>query len=323
MAPHPLIFDRGLVRARLARAAALGPSTFLMERVAEDLSDRLATVLRRFDCALDLGTPTDAARRALAASGKVATLISAGAHAGRDFSPGVRDHTRHASTAAHARSAPDDTRLHVVADEEMLPFRDASLDLVVSLLALQFINDLPGTLVQIRRALKPDGLLLAAIAGGDTLTELRQAFVAAEAEIEEGVSPRVIPCVDVREMGALLQRAGFALPVTDSDRITARYASPAALMQDLRRMGATNPLLERSRRPLKRATLARMMASYGQRFADADGRVRATFEIVWLSGWAPHASQQQPLAPGSARRRLADALGTNEVTMPGTRGDDQ
>jgi SAM-dependent methyltransferase len=201
----------------------------------------------------------------------------------------------------------------VAADEEALPFRDGTLDLVVSGLALQFVNDLPGTLIQIRRALKPDGLLLAALAGGDTLTELRQAFAIAEAEVEHGISPRVVPFADLRDIGSLLQRAGFALPVTDVDRITARYASPLALMHDLRRMGATNPLIERSRHPLRRATLERITEVYRERFADSDGRIRATFEIVWLSGWAPHESQQQPLAPGSARRRLADALGTKEL----------
>jgi len=287
-----VIFDRRLLRARRARAAALGPSTFLIERVAEDLSDRLATVVRRFECAVDLGTPTDAVRRVLASSGKVGTII--------------------AVDALGAGGAAD-AHLAVAADEEALAFRDASLDLVVSALALQFVNDLPGTLIQIRRALKPDGLLLAALAGGDTLIELRQAFAAAEAEIEDGVSPRVVPFADVRDMGALLQRAGFALPVTDVDRVTARYASPISLLHDLRRMGATNPLTERSRRVLKRATLARMMEIYAARFADPDGRIRATFEIVWLSGWAPHESQQKPLAPGSARQRLADALGTKEI----------
>src|SRR5712692_8669297 len=292
MSSHPVIFDRRLLRARRARAAALGPSMFLIERVAEDLSDRLATVVRRFECAVDLGTPTDAVRRVLASSGKVGTII--------------------AVDALGAGGAAD-AHLAVAADEEALAFRDASLDLVVSALALQFVNDLPGTLIQIRRALKPDGLLLAALAGGDTLIELRQAFAAAEAEIEDGVSPRVVPFADVRDMGALLQRAGFALPVTDVDRITARYASPISLLHDLRRMGATNPLTERSRRALKRATLTRMMEIYAARFADPDGRIRATFEIVWLSGWAPHESQQKPLAPGSARQRLADALGTKEI----------
>ena len=301
--PRPIIFDRARQRAYRARAAALGPSTFLIERVAEDLSDRLAAVLRRFDCALDLGTPTAAVRRVLAASGKVGTIIAAKAAAGSAASwpPG---------------EAQSGAQLAVAADEEALPFRDASLDLVVSGLALQFVNDLPGTLIQIRRALKPDGLLLAALAGGDTLTELRQAFAAAEAEVEGGISPRVIPFPDVREMGALLQRAGFALPVTDMDRVTARYPSPTSLMHDLRRMGATNALRERSRWPLKRATLRRMIETYAERFADRDGRIRATFEIIWLSGWAPHESQQKPLAPGSARRRLADALGTKETRLP-------
>ena len=210
------------------------------------------------------------------------------------------------------RRAASAGALAVVADEEALPFRDGALDLVVSALSLQFANDLPGVLVQIRRALRADGLLLAALLGGDTLTELRQAFAEAEAEMEHGISPRVAPFADLRELGALLQRAGFALPVTDVDRVSVRYASPLALMHDLRRMGATNVLTERQRKPLRRATLMRMIEIYGERFADPDGRVRATFEIVWLSGWVPHESQQQPLRPGSAQHRLADALGTKE-----------
>ena len=292
MASCPLLFDRRLLRARRLRAQALGPSTFLIDRVADELADRLAAVLRSFERAVDLGTPTDAVRRALAASGKVGGIVAADALAGQvPFS---------------LSGSP------VAADEEALPFRDGSLDLVVSALALGFVNDLPGTLIQIRRALRPDGLLLAALAGGDTLTELRQAFAAAEAEIEDGISPRVAPFADVRELGALLQRAGFALPVADVERLTVRYASPVALMHDLRRMGAANALVERRRRPLRRALLERMVAIYGERFSDPDGRIRATFEIVWLSGWAPHASQQKPLAPGSARQRLADALGVKE-----------
>jgi SAM-dependent methyltransferase len=302
---HPVIFDRISQRTRRARAAALGPSTFLIDRVAEDLSDRLAAVLRRFESALDLGTPTDAVRRVLAASGKVGSILAVDALAGSAA-------VKHLSGSPGKSAAP----LCIAADEEALPFREASLDLVVSALALQFVNDLPGALVQIRRALKPDGLFLAALAGGETLTELRQAFAVAETAIEDGISPRVAPFPDVRDMGGLLQRAGFALPVTDVDRVTARYDSPISLMHDLRRMGATNTLLERSRRPLKRATLTRMAEIYAERFADRDGRIRATFEIIWLSGWAPHASQQKPLAPGSARRRLADALGTKETRLP-------
>jgi SAM-dependent methyltransferase len=296
MAHGPVLFDRALLRSRRRRALTLAPARFLLDRVAEDAADRIATVLRRFELALDLGTPGDALRRALTESGKVGTLIAADALVDR----GVRD--------------DDTSALRVVCDEEVLPFRDASLDLVTSGLSLQFVNDFPGTLVQIRRALKPDGLFLAALIGGDTLSELRQALATAEAEIENGVSPRVAPFVDVRDLGSLLQRAGFALPVTDVDRFTVRYASPLALMHDLRRMGATNALLERSRRPLKRAVLTRMMEIYGVRFADPDGRIRATFEIMWLSGWAPHESQQQPLKPGSAKTRLADALGTQELS---------
>jgi SAM-dependent methyltransferase len=317
MAQGPLIFDRALLRARRRRAAALGPATFLIDRVAEDLSDRLAAVLRRFDRALDLGTPSDALRRALAASGKVDTVIAAealhapSAHSRESGNPETPPPTFHGSPPSRGRA--DDGTLTVAADEEALPFGDATLDLVVSALSLQFVNDLPGTLIQIRRALKPDGLFLAALLGGDTLTELREAFAAAEAEIEDGASPRVAPFADLRDLGSLLQRAGFALPVTDVERLTVRYRSPFDLMHDLRRMGATNALIERSRRPLKRKTLVRMVEIYAERFADTDGRVRATFEIVWLSGWAPHESQQQPLRPGSAQRRLADALGAKEI----------
>ncbi len=283
----PIVFDRALLRARRRRARALGPATFLIDRAAEDLGERLATVLRRFEVAVDLGSPGDAVRRMLAANPAIGRLIAAGS---------------------------EEIGSHVVADEEVLPFRPGALDLVVSALALQSVNDLPGALVQIRRALKPDGLFMAVLFGGDTLTELRQSFAEAESEMEGGVSPRVAPFADMRAVGALLQRAGFALPVADTDRITVRYASPLALMHDLRRMGAANPLAERRRTPLRRRTLMRMADIYGERFGDADGRIRATFELVWLSGWAPDASQQKPLRPGSAAARLADALGTEEIS---------
>ena len=286
MAQNPTVFDRHLLRLRQRRARALGPETFLIERVAQELCERLAAVLRRFERAVDFGTPSDAVARVLAE--KATTVI----RAGHDVARGEG--------------------LRVVADEEALPFADASLDLVVSALALQFVNDLPGALIQIRRALRPDGLLLAALIGGDSLNELRAAFAEAESETAGGVSPRVAPFVDLRALGALMQRAGFALPVIDSDRLTVRYDNVFALMRDLRRMGATNVLTERRRAPLRRATLLRMAEIYAQRFADTDGRLRASFEIVWLSGWAPHESQQKPLRPGAARRRLADALGTKE-----------
>jgi SAM-dependent methyltransferase len=274
--PHaPQIFDRKLLAQHRDRARKLGPATFLVDRVADEMAERLSAVNRTFERVADVGTPNDAVRRALA--GRVGAVAD------------------------------------VVADEEALPFAAGSLDLVVSALTLQFVNDLPGALIQIRRALKPDGLFLAAMIGGESLTELRQAFAVAEAEVEGGASPHVAPFADLRELGALLQRAGFALPVTDVDRLLVRYASPLDLMHDLRRMGAASALIERRRAPLRRATLRRMMEIYAERFAGPDGRIAATFEIVWLSGWAPHESQQQPLAPGSARTRLADALRTQEI----------
>jgi SAM-dependent methyltransferase len=286
------LFDRALIEARRRRARRLGPATFLIDRVAEDFADRLATVLRRFERAVDLGTPTQAVRAALAGNSTIGTMIAAGrAFDGADLAP-----------------------LRVVADLEAVPFAAASLDLVVSAFALQTVDDLPGALIQIRRALKPDGLFLAALLGGDTLTELRESFAVAESELTAGVSPRVAPFADLRDVGALLQRAGFALPVTDVDRVIVRYSSPLALMADLRRMGATNPLVERRRVPLRREVLARVLEVYAERFSDPDGKVRASFDIVWLSGWAPHESQQQPLRPGSAKARLADALGTREIS---------
>jgi SAM-dependent methyltransferase len=263
----PALFDRALLHARQRRAQAQGAESFLLDRVAEDMNDRLAAVKREFHAPVDLWTPGEGLA-------------------------GLRA-TQHVLDAAGA---------------EKLPFAPESLDLVVSALALQFVNDLPGVLAQVRRALKPDGLLLAAMIGGDSLTELRQAFAAAEAECEGGVSPRVAPFADLRDIGALLQRAGFALPVTDVDRVVVRYSSAFALMQDLRRMGATNVLIERRRTPTRRTTLLRMAEIYAERFADADGRIRATFDIIWLSGWAPHASQQQPLKPGSAKASLAEAV---------------
>ena len=284
MAESPLIFDRDLLRRRRKRALRQGPVTFLLDRVADDFVERLSVVKRSFDIVADLGTPTAVLRDRMRENGLAQKVIAVDALASQG----------------------------VAADEEALPFAEGSLDLVVSALALQWVNDLPGTLTQIRRALRPDGLFVAALLGGETLTELRQSFAAAEAEIEGGLSPRVAPFGDVRELGGLLQRAGLALPVADVDRVTVRYATPFALMRDLRGMGATNAMAERRRTPLKRATLLRMAEIYADRFADPDGRLRASFDVVWLSGWAPHSSQQQPLKPGSAKARLADALRTVE-----------
>ena len=270
-AAAPILFDRALLRARQDRARRGEPVTFLFDRVAEDMEERLQAVMRDFSNVAEIWTPRELLRKPLADRFRSIVRID-------------------------------------VDQSETLPLQPESLDLVVSALALQFVNDLPGVLAQIRRALRPDGLLLAAMVGGDSLTELRQAFAAAEAECEGGVSPRVAPFADLRDIGALLQRAGFALPVTDVDRVVVRYANAFALMQDLRRMGAANVMIERRRTPSRRATLLRMAEIYAERFADADGRIRATFDIIWLSGWAPHASQQQPLKPGSAKASLAEAV---------------
>ena len=269
----PNLFDRALLLMRQDRALRQGPASFLLDRVAEDLAERLHAVLREFADAAEIWTPGEALRKP------------------------YRDRLRSLSRIALPGR-----------QSENLALAPESLDLVVSALAFQFVNDLPGVLAQIRRALRPDGLLLAAMAGGDTLTELRQSFAAAEAECEGGVSPRVAPFADLRDVGALLQRAGFALPVTDVDRIVVRYDNAFALMQDLRRMGATNVLLERRRTPTRRATLLRMAELYAERFADPDGRIRATFDVIWLSGWAPHERQQQPLQPGSGKVSLREAV---------------
>jgi SAM-dependent methyltransferase len=289
MSDVPRLFEPALAARRLARALDGEPARFLLERCAEDLADRLAPVKRRFGDVLDFFTP------------------------GPD-------------ALAHFRARDPSARLtHLVADQrlggadarvespEAVPLPAEAFDCVVSLLALHAVDDVPGALIRIRRALKPDGLFIAAIPGGETLHELRAALLEAESEVTGGASPRVFPFADVRAYGQLLQRAGLALPVADSETIRVRYASPLGLMRDLRAMGATNILADRSRKPLPRAVLARMLEIYGERFSDPDGRVRARFEIVWLSGWAPHESQQKPLRPGSAKARLADALAAVEI----------
>jgi SAM-dependent methyltransferase len=275
----PLVFDRRLLRERLRRALAHGAPDFLMTRAAEDLADRLATIKRAFPRALDLGTPTPHFVQAVVAAGRPAPL-RAGLFAGAN----------------------------IVADEEALPFADGSFDLIVSGMALQWVNDLPGVFAQVRRALAPDGLFLACMPGGASLVELRVALAQAEEEITGGASPRVSPFVDVRDLGGLLQRAGFSLPVTDVDSFMLRYESMFALCDELRAMGAANALTQRSRRPLRRGVFLRAAKIYAEKCSDPDGRVRASFELVWLAGWAPHESQQKPLAPGSAKMRLADAL---------------
>jgi SAM-dependent methyltransferase len=294
-AAPPLLFDRALHRRRLERAAAgFGQAGFLKARAAEDAVERLEAIMRSFAVAVDLGARDGAFVRALRASparGKIGFLIE----------------TDLASAMLARRAGA-----RIQADEERLPFAEQSLDLVVSSLALHWTNDLPGVLIQIRRALKPDGLFIGALLGGSSLTELRQSLTAAEAELTGGAGPRISPFADARDGAHLLQRAGFALPVADADRIEVAYGHPLELLRDLRAMGESNVLAERPRRPLSRAVLARACEIYRQRFARPDGKVLATFEIIAMTGWAPHPDQQQPLRPGSARMRLADALGVRE-----------
>lgn len=283
------VFDTALLIARKRRALAEAHpgAGFLIERVAGDLGDRLALVERRFDRSAVLFSGTHHAADALRDSGKVAETVR---------------------VEADERLLSGEPGL--LAEPETIPLAPASMDLAVSLMSLHEINDIPGFLAQVRRALKPDGLFLAAMAGAGTLSELRESFLVAETELSGGASPRVFPFADVRDTGALLQRAGFALPVADLETLTVRYDSMFALMRDLRAMGATNALLARSRRPTPRRLFLRAAEIYADRFSDPDGRVRATFSIIWMSGWAPHGSQQKPLRPGSAKVSLKDVLGS-------------
>lgn len=276
----PIIFDRRTYRARRRRAAG---EAFLAVSVAEQLGERLAAVNRRFSAALDLGSRAES----------FAVLRSA--------------------AQAWVHAAPVASASNVVVDDDLLPFADGSFDLVTSVLGLHAVNDLPGALIQIRRALRPDGLFLGAMFAGETLTELRQAFTAAESNLSGGASPRVAPFGDVRDLGGLLQRAGFTLPVADMERTIVRYRDLDTLFADLRALGETNILAERSKRFLARGVFRAMRSEYEQRFRDPDGRFRATFDVGYLTGWSAHESQQKPLRPGSAKTSLAAALGTKEI----------
>jgi SAM-dependent methyltransferase len=289
-----ILFDLPLITQRRERAMRrfVSGADFLMEIAGRELAERLAVVERHFDTAVELHGGTGATAREAMQTGRVT-------------------HMRRLETANVFGA--DDTPV-IDAPLEEVPLEEQSVNLVLSPLSLHLTNDTPGMLIRIRRALKPDGLFLAAIPGAGTLAELRDVLLAAEAELLGGASPRVIPFPDVRDIGALLQRAGFALPVVDTDSYTVRYDNLFALMRDLRAMGMTNPLAGRSRKPLNRAFFLRAAELYAERYADADGRIRATFSIVYVSGWAPHESQQKPLKPGSAKMRLADALRVDKST---------
>lgn len=288
----PEIFDSALLTRRRERfAAGASQVDFLLRRVAEDFAERLAIVQRTFPCAANIGAYHGVVSETLRAAPNIGDIVNV------EASPSLLQQAEGAK---------------IQADPEHLPFAAESLELAVSALSWQFVNDLPGVLAQTCRALRPDGLLLAAILGGETLKELREAWLAAEVEVTGGASPRVAPFADVRELGRLLQRAGFALPVADSDVVTVTYETPLALMREVQHMAASNPLKERRRTPVTRRLLFRAAEIYAERFALPGGRVPATFEIITLTAWAPHESQQKPLAPGSARMRLADALNVEE-----------
>lgn len=278
------IFDRTSVRQHRDRAAhAYGDFAFLKDEIADRMAERLEEINRDFSIVLDLG----AHKGTLANKIKHDLLVSA------DLS-----HEMVSACTGHS----------VVCDEETLPFKDASFDLVASNLAMHWVNDLPGALLQINRALKPDGLFLGSIFGGETLKELRQSLMMAESEVSSGVSPRVSPFADVRDIGGLLQRAGFALPVADSDIVTVSYEHPLKLMQDLRGMAESNAVFARQKTFTSKAVMLRAAEIYAETYGDASGRVPATFQIVYMTGWHPHDSQQKPLKRGSAKMRLGDAL---------------
>ena len=284
------LFDRALLRQRRERVQdEMAGVDFLLQRAAIEIDERLDLVLRDFPVALDLGAGHGVMAAKLTARTDVEQVIAA-------------DHS-----AALLQNLSGVTK--IVCDEEALPVSEASLNLVSSVLSLHFVNDLPGALIQIRRALKPDGLFMAALPGGQTLIELRTAFMMAEEEILGGVSPRIAPMADVKDYGALLQRAGFSLPVVDSDFVNVTYESPLKLMRELRLMGAGNVLTDRLKKPMSRRLLQRVVEIYEQQFS-TDGRINATFETIHMSGWSPHESQQQPLVPGSAQTSLSAALGS-------------
>ena len=284
------IFDRRLLRQRRARAAhGLPGHDFLLTEVAERLADRLSDIARRFPVALDLGARDGILARMLHGRGGIATLIQ--------------------SDASLVSARPLQGGAALVADEELLPFEKQCFDAVLSNLALHWVNDLPGALAQIRSSLKPDGLFLASLFGTGTLQELRTALMEAELAETGGASPRVSPFADLRDAAGLLQRAGFALPVADADTVTVTYGDFFALLRDLRGMGETNILFDRLKQPTRRTVFARAAAIYQERFADAQARLPGTFQVLFLTGWAPDPSQQQPARRGSGKTSLKDVFG--------------
>jgi len=289
------IFDKPALESKRNRAAkSFSAHDFLVRRAGEDIADRLDAIQRNFDTAIEIGSRSGLFAEILShhpAARKISAL--------QQFESAAAMRARNPSTSSPGGHDP-------------LPLEPQSCDLIISLLNLHNVEDLTGALIQSRRALRPDGLFVAALFGGETLTELRQSFLQAESEMEDGASPRIHPNADIRDLGSLLQRAGFALPVTDSDRITVTYEHPLRLMSELRAMGESNALKERRKTFTRRATLLRACEIYQEKFGTADRRIPATFEIITLTGWAPHDSQQKPLKPGSGEISLTKVLGSRE-----------
>jgi SAM-dependent methyltransferase len=293
----PSVFDRALLAKRRERVAArFGQASFLKDRAIEDICDRLSVVTRNFERALECGAWGNQFSDAIAQRPELIGKIEFLAQTNLSLS---------------MLGAGNGARF--VVDDETLPLAPESLDLLVSTLALHWINDVPGFLAQARLALAPDGLFLASFLGGRTLQELRAVMAQAESEFARQASPRVSPFADAQDGARLLQRAGFALPVADSDVVTVRYANVFGLFRDLQAMGETAAFAGEKSPPLTRALIAKAADIYARDHSDPDGRIRASFEIITLTGWAPHHSQQKPLRPGSAKMRLADALGTREI----------
>ncbi|MDP2698386.1 methyltransferase domain-containing protein [Thalassospira sp.] len=293
MADPIIVFDRQILKLRRDRAATRSQDfNFLFAETAERLADRLDDTVRTFPLALDLGCHGGELGQIIGRRGGIETLFQA------DLSE------RYARTARK-----NNGHNSLVANEEYLPVAEGSLDAILSNLSLHWVNDLPGMLVQARRALKPDGLFLACMFGGDTLRDLRDALMTAEMEQEGGASPRISPFVDIRDAGALLQRSGFALPVADCDDIVIDYPDALKLMRDLSGMGESNLIVKRSKRFTRRTTLARAAAIYHDRHARPDGRIHARFQVMFLTGWAPADNQPKPLRPGSGKVSLVDFLG--------------
>lgn len=265
--------------ARLARTKPARPD-ILATSVAAELAERLEPITRHFENACLITADPDPVAAALLASGKITNL-----------------------------------KIIEPAASEVLALEAETYDAIFSLFDLHLVNDVPGALIQLRRALKPDGLLMACLFASQTLAELRQSWLEAEEQVTGGVSPRVIPMIDVRELGGLLQRADLALPVVDIDRTIVRYPDAIALVHEIHALGLSNPMTGRSRKPVTRNLFGEAASIYQQKFSDEDGRVRATIEVAWATGWAPHESQQKPLKPGSAKFRLADELKVPETKL--------